>query len=137
MPKGSSSTRLLQQRIDEREKNKGAAGQVGNPDSENGVGENAEGENGAGSENSDADTDVEEAAEEFIPSTAKLLQACLTGQCDDIPVDMTDGLKQQLDVWRGETETNLPENLNATLRPYQMRGDVQESADGLRLHLGR
>lgn len=113
---------LLQQRIDEREKNKGAAGQVGNPDSDNGVGENAEGENGAGSENSDADTDVEEAAEDFIPSTAKLLQACLTGQCDDIPVDMTDGLKQQLDVWRGETETNLPENLNATLRPYQMRG---------------
>ena len=35
---------------------------------------------------------------------------------------MTDGLKQQLDAWRGETEVALPENLNAKLRPYQERG---------------
>ena len=108
---------LLQQRIDEREKKKvgGAVVVDGAIDGADSTGEAADAIDAA-------DSDVDESSEDFIPSTAKLLQACLTGQCDDIPVDMTDGLKQQLDVWRGETETNLPENLNATLRPYQMRG---------------
>ena len=71
-----------------------------------------------GSENAES----AEATEQFIPSTAKLVQACLTGKCDDIPVDITDGLKEQFDAWRGETNATLPRELNATLRPYQERG---------------
>lgn len=96
---------LLQQRLDEHEKKKGAAEGVAD-------GASADSESG----------EAEDAAENFIPSTAKLIQACLTGKCDDIPVNMTDGLKQQFDSWRGETEIALPQNLNATLRPYQERG---------------
>lgn len=107
----SDDLALLQQRLDEREKKKAPTAAV--VDSA----ENADG-NTEGAET----VDEESATENFIPSTAKLLQACLTGKCDDIPVDMTDGLKQQLDSWRGETEVALPENLNATLRPYQERG---------------
>ena len=53
---------------------------------------------------------------------AKLVQACFTGECDNIPVDMASDFKQQFDAWRAETDIPLPENLNATLRPYQMRG---------------
>ena len=53
---------------------------------------------------------------------AKLVQACFTGECDNIPVEMASDFKQQFDAWRAETEIPLPENLNATLRPYQMRG---------------
>ncbi len=53
---------------------------------------------------------------------AKLVQACFTGECDNIPVEMAGEFKQQFDAWRAETEVPLPENLNATLRPYQMRG---------------
>lgn len=53
---------------------------------------------------------------------AKLVQACFTGECDNIPVEMAGDFKQQFDAWRADTEIPLPENLNATLRPYQMRG---------------
>ena len=53
---------------------------------------------------------------------AKLVQACFTGECDNIPVEMASDFKQQFDAWRAETEIPLPANLNATLRPYQMRG---------------
>ena len=53
---------------------------------------------------------------------AKLVQACFTGECDNIPVEMASDFKQQFDAWRAETDIPLPENLNATLRPYQMRG---------------
>ena len=35
---------------------------------------------------------------------------------------MASDFKQQFDAWRAETEVPLPENLNATLRPYQIRG---------------
>ena len=102
---------LLQQRLDEHEKKKApTAAAVDSAENADGNTEGAE------------TVDEELAAENFIPSTAKLLQACLTGKCDEIPVDMTDGLKQQLDSWRGETEVALPENLNAKLRPYQERG---------------
>lgn len=98
--------KLLQQRVDEREsrKKKSAA-----PEGAEGSGEDV--------------LDVE--AEEVSPSqfsTAKLVQACLTGKCDEVPVTMTDGLKKQLDDWRSETNISLPENLHATLRPYQERG---------------
>ncbi|WP_407457057.1 SNF2-related protein [Fibrobacter sp.] len=109
----SDDLALLQQRLDEREKSK----KGGTAETATDAAENAE-----SAESGGEDLDEESAAENFIPSTAKLLQACLTGKCDDIPVDMTDGLKQQLDSWRGETEVALPENLNATLRPYQERG---------------
>ncbi|MBR5412533.1 MAG: hypothetical protein IK114_05765 [Fibrobacter sp.] len=105
---------LLQQRLDEHEKKKGAPGDSG-----------AAGSAADAAEGASADAEggeAEDAAENFIPSTAKLIQACLTGKCDDIPVNMTDGLKQQFDSWRGETEIALPQNLNATLRPYQERG---------------
>ena len=50
------------------------------------------------------------------------MQACFTGECDNIPVEMASDFKQQFDAWRAETDIPLPENLNATLRPYQMRG---------------
>ena len=96
---------LLQQRLDEREKEHAKAAAA-----ETEAVENAE------------ETEAEDASENFIPSTAKLIQACLTGKCDEIAVNMTDGLKQQFDAWRGETEIALPQNLNATLRPYQERG---------------
>ncbi len=62
--------------------------------------------------------------EDSVPeiTQAKLVQACFTGECDNIPVEMASDFKQQFDAWRAETEIPLPENLNATLRPYQMRG---------------
>ena len=95
---------LLQQRLDEREK------------------EHAKSVEESDAAETSEDSDAEDSAENFIPSTAKLIQACLTGKCDEISVNMTDGLKQQFDAWRGETEIALPQNLNATLRPYQERG---------------
>jgi SNF2 family DNA or RNA helicase/uncharacterized Zn finger protein len=84
----------------------------------------------------DAGTSSENAAENAATSTdeileedsapeitqAKLVQACFTGECDNIPVEMASDFKQQFDAWRAETDIPLPENLNATLRPYQMRG---------------
>ncbi|WP_295051530.1 DEAD/DEAH box helicase [uncultured Fibrobacter sp.] len=62
--------------------------------------------------------------EDSVPeiTQAKLVQACFTGECDNIPVEMASDFKQQFDAWRAETDIPLPENLNATLRPYQMRG---------------
>ena len=62
--------------------------------------------------------------EDSVPeiTQAKLVQACFTGECDNIPVEMASDFKQQFDAWRAETEIPLPEHLNATLRPYQMRG---------------
>ncbi len=102
---------LLQQRLDERDKEHARKSKTAG-------GDDAESEELCTAE----DLENPEASESFIPSTAKLIQACLTGRCDDIPVNMTDGLKQQFDTWRGETEIALPQNLNATLRPYQERG---------------
>ena len=62
--------------------------------------------------------------EDSVPeiTQAKLVQACFTGECDNIPVEMASDFKQQFDAWRAETDIPLPEHLNATLRPYQMRG---------------
>ena len=60
----------------------------------------------------------------YVPeiTQAKLVQACFTGECDNIPVEMASDFKQQFDAWRAETDIPLPEHLNATLRPYQIRG---------------
>ncbi len=73
-------------------------------------------------ENGDNDDEIleEDSAPEI--TQAKLVQACFTGECDNIPVEMASDFKQQFEAWRAETEIPLPENLNATLRPYQMRG---------------
>ena len=62
--------------------------------------------------------------EDSVPkiTQAKLVQACFTGECDNIPVEMASDFKQQFDAWRAETDIPLPEHLNATLRPYQIRG---------------
>ena len=82
---------------------------------------------GTSSENAaeNAATSADEILEEdSVPeiTQAKLVQACFTGECDNIPVEMASDFKQQFDAWRAETDIPLPENLNATLRPYQMRG---------------
>ncbi len=66
-----------------------------------------------------------DAAEEI--TQAKLVQACLTGKCENeegenLSVTLTDQMKNQMEAWRGETEVELPTGLNATMRPYQMRG---------------
>lgn len=78
---------------------------------------------GTSSENTATATD-EILEEDSVPeiTQAKLVQACFTGECDNIPVEMASDFKQQFDAWRAETDIPLPENLNATLRPYQMRG---------------
>lgn len=76
----------------------------------------------SGEGESAAEDSAEEDGSQTIYSTARLLQAALTGRCDDVPITMTDGLKKQLDEWRADTTLTLPENLNATLRPYQERG---------------
>lgn len=71
----------------------------------------------------DSDENAEDDADDVPQITqAKLVQACFTGECDNIPVEMAGEFKQQFDAWRAETEVQLPEGLNATLRPYQMRG---------------
>ena len=82
-------------------------------------------ENAAEGATGDAATSADEILkEDSVPeiTQAKLVQACFTGECDNIPVEMASDFKQQFDAWRAETEIPLPENLNATLRPYQMRG---------------
>ena len=82
-------------------------------------------ENAAEGATGGAATSADEILEEdSVPeiTQAKLVQACFTGECDNIPVEMASDFKQQFDAWRAETEIPLPENLNATLRPYQMRG---------------
>lgn len=79
----------------------------------------------AGRDAEGAATSTDELLEEdSVPeiTQAKLVQACFTGECDNIPVEMASDFKQQFDAWRTETEIPLPEHLNATLRPYQMRG---------------
>ena len=78
-------------------------------------------ENSAGNSATSTDEILEEDSVPEI-TQAKLVQACFTGECDNIPVEMASDFKQQFDAWRAETDIPLPENLNATLRPYQMRG---------------
>ena len=92
------------------------AGAEGSADSENA------GKDGAGSAAGDESADSENADDAPVITQAKLVQACFTGECDGIPVDMAGEFKQQFDSWRSETEVALPEHLNATMRPYQVRG---------------
>ena len=87
------------------------------------------GGNAAGSNDENAAEGAATSADEILEedsvpeiTQAKLVQACFTGECDNIPVEMASDFKQQFDAWRTETDIPLPENLNATLRPYQMRG---------------
>jgi superfamily II DNA or RNA helicase len=85
----------------------------------------AEGTEGSDGENSDAGKDgADEESADDVPviTQAKLVQACFTGECDGVPVEMAGEFKQQFDAWRAETEVPLPEHLNATMRPYQVRG---------------
>ena len=84
--------------------------------------EGAAGKDGAGSAAGNESADSEDADGEPVITQAKLVQACFTGECDGIPVDMAGEFKQQFDSWRSETEVALPEHLNATMRPYQVRG---------------
>ena len=81
-------------------------------------------ENAAESAAKNGENEGEILEEDSVPeiTQAKLVQACFTGECDNIPVEMASDFKQQFDAWRAETDIPLPENLNATLRPYQMRG---------------
>ena len=82
-------------------------------------------ETAAKSATEDAATSSDEILEkDSVPeiTQAKLVQACFTGECDNIPVEMASDFKQQFDAWRAETDIPLPEHLNATLRPYQIRG---------------
>jgi len=107
--------KLLEQRLEEKKDKKAK----GSPDgTAPGAAPDAAADGAA-----DGASDGEEAEEsQTIYSTARLLQAALTGRCDEVPITMTDGLKAQLDEWRGENTLALPQNLNATLRPYQERG---------------
>ena len=96
-----------------KDSNAGAEGSAGS--------ENA-GKDGAGSAAGDESANGEGTDDEPVITQAKLVQACFTGECDGIPVDMAGEFKQQFDSWRSETEVALPEHLNATMRPYQVRG---------------
>ena len=84
--------------------------------------EGSTGKDSAGSAAGDENADSENADDAPVITQAKLVQACFTGECDGIPVDMAGEFKQQFDSWRSETEVALPEHLNATMRPYQVRG---------------
>lgn len=84
--------------------------------------EGSAGKDGAGSAAGTEGANGESADGEPVITQAKLVQACFTGECDGIPVDMAGEFKQQFDSWRSETEVALPEHLNATMRPYQVRG---------------
>ena len=55
-------------------------------------------------------------------SQAQLLRACLTEECNNVAVTFSPELKEKIREWNKETNFSLPENLNATLRPYQERG---------------
>lgn len=93
-----------------------------NAGTEGSAGKDSAGKDGAGSAAGDESADSEDADDAPVITQAKLVQACFTGECDGIPVDMAGEFKQQFDSWRSETEVALPEHLNATMRPYQVRG---------------
>ncbi len=72
-----------------------------------------------------------QAGEVEVMSQAELVKAGLLGQGDNrnsngetetIQVTLTDQMKEQIEAWRSESEIEPPANLNATMRPYQMRG---------------
>ncbi len=51
-----------------------------------------------------------------------LMAAMLTGNFEGVPVLISSGVKSKLDEMLKEEPIALPEGLNATLRPYQVRG---------------
>ena len=77
---------------------------------------------GQGEEDVDPSIAKQQVSREAMVLQAKLIQACLTGQCDNIPVELNEDVKKQVENWRNESEVDLPRDLNATLRPYQHRG---------------
>ncbi|HKI46482.1 MAG TPA: DEAD/DEAH box helicase [Balneolales bacterium] len=56
------------------------------------------------------------------PNSFQLLQAALSGEYEDAPVQIDESLKQQIRDLLKEDETPLPGTLRAKLRPYQQRG---------------
>ena len=107
-----------------RDKIEGKSGESAKNGKGKKAGRDAEGTSSENAAEGAATSDDEILEEDSVPeiTQAKLVQACFTGECDNIPVEMASDFKQQFDAWRAETEIPLPENLNATLRPYQMRG---------------
>ncbi len=107
-----------------RDKIEGKSGESAKNGKGKKAGRDTEGTSSENAAEGAATSDDEILEEDSVPeiTQAKLVQACFTGECDNIPVEMASDFKQQFDAWRAETEIPLPENLNATLRPYQMRG---------------
>ena len=107
-----------------RDKIEGKSGESAKNGKGKKAGRDAEGTSSENAAEGAATSDDEILEEDSVPeiTQAKLVQACFTGECDNIPVEMASDFKQQFDAWRAETDIPLPENLNATLRPYQMRG---------------
>lgn len=84
--------------------------------------ESGEGTEGEREEEVDPSIAKQQVSRDAMVLQAKLIQACLTGQCGNVPVELNDDVKKQVENWRSESEVELPQNLNATLRPYQHRG---------------
>ncbi len=110
------------QRIREQIEGRAKGAKDPNAGTEGATGSENAAKDGAGSAAGDENADSENADDAPVITQAKLVQACFTGECDGIPVDMAGEFKQQFDSWRSETEVALPEHLNATMRPYQVRG---------------
>ena len=63
-----------------------------------------------------------ERLQDGIVPQGDLMEALLTGSCEDTPVLISSGVQDKLDSMLKEESIALPEGLNATLRPYQVRG---------------
>lgn len=55
-------------------------------------------------------------------TAAQMLQAALSGEYDSAPVWLTPEVEQLINELTAQPEIDLPQNLQATLRPYQQRG---------------
>ena len=56
------------------------------------------------------------------PSKMQMLQAALTGEYNSAPIILSDEVKELIRLLTSNDEIAIPEDLNATLRPYQQRG---------------
>ncbi|MBP7985210.1 MAG: SWIM zinc finger family protein, partial [Bacteroidaceae bacterium] len=56
------------------------------------------------------------------PSKMQMLQAALTGEYNSAPIILSDEVKELIRLLTSNDEITVPEDLNATLRPYQQRG---------------
>lgn len=63
-----------------------------------------------------------ERLQDGIMPQGDLMEALLTGSCEGTPVLISSGVQDKLDSMLHEEPIALPEGLNATLRPYQVRG---------------